>query len=232
MRPDAVIHLATHFLSMHEPDDIPALVRSNVEWGTVVAEAATVAGARLVNVGTAWQHFEGAAYDPVSLYAATKQALEVIIEYYETVRGLDAVTVTLFDTYGPGDQRPKLVPLLLGAAQTGVPIEMSDGEQLIDLTYVDDVATGLAHIATMANPPRDPVLRSEHPVSIRGLVSAFGSATGQQAPVMWGARPARSREMRSDWTYGRRPEGWQPTVGLEDGLARTWQAFVEQVTRS
>lgn len=227
LRPDAVVHLATHFLSGHEPDDIPALVRSNVEWGTVVAEAATVAGARLVNVGTAWQHFEGAVYDPVSLYAATKQALDVIVEYYERVRGLDAVSVTLFDTYGPGDVRPKLVPLLMRAADTGRPIEMSDGAQLIDLTYVDDVAAGLAHVASLPHPPRHGVLRSGRPIAIRDLVSAFESASGRAVPVVWGARASRPREMTSDWTYGTRPEGWRPTVDLADGLARTWRSFAQ-----
>ena len=80
----------------------------------------------------------------MSLYAATKQALAVIVEYYVRVRGLDATTVTLFDTYGPGDVRPKLVPLLLRAARDGAPVDMSDGGQLIDLTYVDDVVAGLA----------------------------------------------------------------------------------------
>lgn len=224
-RPDAVIHLATHFLSGHEPDDITALVRSNVEFGTVVAEAAMTSGARLVNVGSAWQHFEGAAYDPVSLYAATKQALDVIIEYYERVRGLDAVSVTLFDTYGPGDERPKLIPMLMRAADTGHAIEMSDGQQLIDLTYVDDVATGLVHVVSLPHPPRHGVLRSGRPVSIRDLVSVFEAATGRAVPVLWGARPSRPREMTSDWSYGSRPEGWHPTVDLAEGLARTWRSF-------
>ncbi len=158
--PTSVVHLATHFLSTHVPDDIPALVRANVEWGTVVAEAATAADARLVSIGSAWQHHEGRAYDPVSLYAATKQALAVIVEYYVRVRGLDATTVTLFDTYGPGDVRPKLVPLLLRAARDGAPVDMSDGGQLIDLTYVDDVVAGLCSVALAPAPVPDCVLRS------------------------------------------------------------------------
>lgn len=230
LQPDVVIHLATHFLSTHVADDIPALVRSNVEWGTVVAEAATAAGARLVTVGSAWQHYDGAAYDPVSLYAATKQALDVIVAYYVRVRGLDAVSATLFDTYGPGDERPKLVPLLMQSALSGQALQMSDGGQLIDLTFVDDVAAGLAGLATQEHPPPEAVLRSGEPVSIRTLVGTVEAVTGRPVEVEWDVRPARPREMRTDWVFGSRPEGWVPTVSLADGLARTWRAYRERTT--
>ena len=225
--PDVVVHLATHFLSAHSPDDIPDLIRTNVEWGAVVAEGALAAGARLVNTGTAWQHLDGHAYDPVSLYAATKQALEVILDYYVRVRGLEATTVTLFDTYGPSDPRAKLIPLLLRAARTGVPLEMSDGEQLIDLTYVDDVARGIVSLALADHPPPSGVLRSWAPRSIRSLVSEIETAIGVQVPVVWGARPSRDREMRQDWVFGSSPAGWEPQVVLAEGLRRTWDAYVD-----
>lgn len=227
VEPDAVVHLATHFLASHQVEDIPDLVRANVEWGTVVAEAASVSGARLVSIDTAWQHFEGRSYDPVSLYAATKQALDVIIEYFVRVRGLEARAVTLFDTYGPGDVRPKLIPLLMRAARTGVPLEMSDGGQLIDLTYIDDVATGIADIALAATATSDCVLRSWRPVTVRDLVTVLETSIARPVPVVWGARPGREREMRADWVFGSAPAGWSPTVPLPEGLARTWAGRVK-----
>ena len=131
--PTAVVHLATRFIAVHAPADIPDLVRSNVEFGTLVAEGAAQAGARLVSTGTAWQHFEGHEYDPVSLYAATKQALAAIVDYYVAVQGLAACEVTIFDTYGPGDTRPKLVPSLMRAALDGRALQMSDGLSLIHI---------------------------------------------------------------------------------------------------
>lgn len=225
--PDAVVHLATHFLSGHQPEDIPALVRSNVEAGALVAEAAAAAQARLVSIGSAWQHVGGRAYDPVSLYAATKQALVPILEYYTAVEGLEVRTVTLFDTYGPGDLRPKLVPSLLRAARDGTVLEMSDGHQLIDLTYVDDVVRGIADVALTADGPMESVLRTWRPVSIRELVRTAEDAIGRPIPVAWDRRPVRPREMRTDWVFGSSPTGWEAEVGLTDGLRRTWTALLE-----
>ncbi len=222
--PDVVLHLATHFLAAHEPDDIPALIRANVEWGTVLAEAAADTGARLVAIESAWQHVDGASYAPVSLYAATKQALADVLRYYADVRDLDVRSVTLYDTYGPGDVRPKLVPTLLRAARDGRPLEMSDGRQLIDLTYIDDVARGIADVALAAASPTSSVLRSWSPLTVRDLVARVEDVVARPLDVAWDVRPSRPREMRTDWVFGESPPGWAPRVPLDEGLRRMWEA--------
>ena len=227
--PDAVVHLATHFLATHEPDDIPTLVRANVEWGTVLAEAAAVTGARFVTIESAWQHVDGAEYEPVSLYAATKQALADVCRYYASVRDLDVRTITLFDTYGPGDVRPKLVPTLLRAARDGRSLEMSDGGQLIDLTYVDDVARGIVDVALGAAAAPECVLRSWSPLTVRDLVATVESVVDRTISVAWDVRPSRPREMREDWVFGRPPAGWTPAVSLADGLGRAWASVLAEV---
>jgi len=228
LAPDVVVHLATHFLAAHAPDDIPDLVRANVEWGTVVAEAASASGARLVTIESAWQHVGGAAYRPVSLYAATKQAFADVCRYYADVRGLDVRAVTLFDTYGPADVRPKLVPTLLRAARAGTTVDMSDGEQLIDLTYVADVARGIADVALADAAPAASVLRSWTPVTVRELVTRVETVTGRPIDVRWGVRAARPREMREDWVFGDPLAGWSPVVPLADGLQAAWDALARE----
>jgi len=222
--PSAVIHLATNFIAQHEVDDIPGLIQSNVELGTVVAEGAALTSARFVMIGSAWQHVGGRDYDPVSLYAATKQALSTIVEFYVAVRGLDVREVTLFDTYGPGDTRAKLVPALMRAAGDGVALQMSDGDQLVDLTYIDDIVRGLTTVLFDEGIARTTVLRSWSPVSIKRLVEIMESAIGVRVPVEWGAREARPREMREDWVFGASPAGWKAEVPLDTGLMRTWDA--------
>ncbi len=220
--PDAVIHLATHFLANHEVADISTLMRSNIEFGTFVLEGASACSARVLNVNSAWQHVDGADYSPVSLYAATKQAFSDISTYYAQVRGLDVRDVTLFDSYGPGDTRMKLVPMLLAAAKSGATLDMSDGQQLIDLTFVEDVASGVVHAALAHDIPTSTVVRSWSPLSVREVVARVEAVTGASIAVNWGVRPTRPREMRSDWVFGTALPGWQPKVGFDEGLSRCW----------
>lgn len=125
-KPEVVFHLASKIATRHTLNDIDSLVDSNLRFGLQLLEAAvTVDCDRFINTGTGWQHFENQEYEPVCLYAATKQAFEDLIEYYVRVAGLKVVTLKLHDNYGEDDPRGKLMALLLNAARSGEFLDLS-----------------------------------------------------------------------------------------------------------
>jgi nucleoside-diphosphate-sugar epimerase len=185
-------------------------------------------GSQFINVSSAWQHFEGEPYSPVSLYAATKQAFADIAQYYfET--GLDFRDLTIYDTYGPTDQRNKLIRLLLLAASSGDPIDMGEGNQLINLLYISDVVKAILQIAQApveSNPvAHNFVARAEQSISIKRLAQIIEQVTGKTINVNWGARPQRPREMLIDWQFGQQLPNWKPEVSLQEGLAQCWRVL-------
>lgn len=221
--PDVVFHLASLFLSQHRPEDVEPLIRSNVLFSTQLAEAMVNNGCkRLVNTGTSWQHFEGANYCPVNLYAATKQAFEVILDYYVESKGLMLISLALFDTYGPGDPRPKLFSLLAQTAKSQEPLAMSAGEQLLDLVHIDDVVeafvcTGRAILDQESGRKRYGVSTGQ-PVRLKDLVRLYEKVAGVSLPIQWGVRPYRDREVMVPWANCERVPGWEPKVGVTEGL--------------
>ena len=224
--PDVVFHLAAVFVAEHRPQDVAPLVQANLLFATQLAEAMRLAGVRmLVNTGTAWQHYGDRDYDPVNLYAATKQAFEAILAYYINAHAFRVATLVLFDTYGPDDARPKLMTALWRAARSGERLAMSSGRQLLDLVYVDDVVD--AYIAAadalrMAAPGQVHYrVSSGAPLRLTELVAAFEAAAGVPIAADWGARPDRPREMLLPWTGCAPPPGWQPQVALADGIRRS-----------
>lgn len=224
-RPDIVFHLASLFIAEHKPDQVAPLVDTNLGFGTRLLEAmAASGGARLVNTGTAWQHFDGADYNPSSLYAATKQAFEAILRFYVEAHGLAAVTLKLFETYGPADERPKLIPALLRAARDGKPLQMTPGENQLDFVHIDDVvgaylAAARRLLAGAVAGSETYAVRSGRAVSLRELVGLVEQATGRKLTVAWGGRPYRRREIMTPWPGGDTVPGWQATIPLEQGLA-------------
>lgn len=225
-RPEAVFHLASHFVAEHSTADIESLLESNICLGTRLLEAMASAGVRyFVNTGTSWQHFHGNAYEPVCLYAATKQAFEDILAFYCVTQRVKAVTLKLFDTYGPGDTRRKILPALRKAVRSGEILGMSPGEQLLDLVYIDDVvdafvcAHELLERSDLANGASYAVT-SGHAVSLRDLVELVQELTGGEPRVKWGVREYRAREVMKPWNEGEPVPGWAPRVGLREGLDR------------
>lgn len=223
--PRFTFHLATYFVSQHETQDLSDLIDANVALGTALLETCHKIGSTIVITGSSWQRVGGSAYHPFSLYAATKQALFDIAVYYKQV-GTDVREVSFFDTYGPGDRRGKLISLMLDAAASGETLDMSAGQQLIDLLYVSDAVEALLAAARIPEPESMAdarlVARSGSPITIRNLVRAIERAIDTPISVQWGKRPDRVNEMLTSWEFGRPIPGWVPRVDLVTGIQGCW----------
>jgi nucleoside-diphosphate-sugar epimerase len=229
---DAVVHLAALFLAEHKPEQVGDLIAANVLFAARVLEAAAAAGIpRFLNTGTAWQHFRGDAYLPVNLYAASKQAFADLARFYEQTSPVYFTTLMLNDTYGPGDERPKLLNRWDQISRTGEALDLSPGEQRLDLVHVDDVAEAYCRLlALTADDPerrhagREFALHAEKLVTLRELAGLFTRATGRALNVRWGGRPYRAREIMNPWPGGEPLPGWKPRIGLEVGLRQAYGA--------
>lgn len=224
VRPEIVFHLASLFLAEHRPEQVEGLVQSNLLLGVQLAEAMAVCGVRnLVNTGTSWQHFGTESYRPVNLYAATKQAFEDLLAYYYDARGLSCITLKLFDTYGPGDRRRKLVNILVEAANSGEPIAMSPGDQTIRLTYTDDVVraflvAGKRLMAAGTALLEDWFVDGEA-LTVQALVERMEKVGGRPILAQWGGRPHRPREvMLPVIPENKCLPGWRPLVSIDAGM--------------
>lgn len=223
LRPHTCFHLATRYAHDTASDAIPALIAANIGFATQFADAAARGGCKaFVNTGTASQLNARGAYMPASLYAASKQAFEDLLVYFDRRAGLPCASVLLFDTYGPNDKRNKLLAQLIAAAKTGQPIDLSPGEQEIDLLHIDDAVAGLAAAArglhNGAAHPAHYTLSSRRPLSIRALADLIRANGGERLQTNWGARPYRNGEVMQTWKGGTPPPAWQPQRQLEDFL--------------
>lgn len=225
-RPDVVFHLASLYLAEHRADQVGALAASNVLFPALLAEAMAATGAtRLINTGTAWQQFEGEAYRPVNLYAATKQAAEDLLAYYHDARGLSLITLRLFDTYGAGDKRRKLIQILVDAARSGEPLAMSPGDQIVDMTHVDDVVDAFVLAAQRLVDAPAPVNElfyvSGQRQSVRALAAMVAETLGRPVNATFGGRPYRAREVMTPYLpgAGETVPGWTRACNIGASLA-------------
>ncbi|AJP74786.1 NAD-dependent epimerase/dehydratase family protein [Sphingomonas hengshuiensis] len=229
-RPDSVFHLASLYLAEHRPDQIGALVQSNILFPTLLAEAMAATGSRcLINTGTAWQNFQGKDYHPVNLYSATKQATEDLLLYYASARDLSVVTLRLFDTYGRGDKRRKLLQILIDSAKSGDPIDMSPGEQIVDMTHIDDVVDAFLlaaeHQLAQQRTLSETYYVSNERQSVRALASLVSETLGRPIEANFGGRPYRAREVMHPFSPQSEDlvPGWCAKRRLSDQILRLSQ---------
>lgn len=214
-KPHVVFHVASLVLGEHTPGDIKKIIDSNILFGALLVESMILEGIhRMVNTGTNWQHYEGKEYNPVNLYAASKQAFETLLEYYVQSCNLHVITLVLSDTYGLNDSRPKILNLLQKVAAENKPFIMSPGEQFIDLVHVEDVARAY-EIAAKRLIERAVAKHEIYSVSsgkyirLKDLVKMIEDVLGYSLQIVWGGRSYRDREVMTPWVGKILPD-WVP----------------------
>lgn len=223
-RIDGIIHLASLYVAEHKSEQIKDLVLSNIFLGTVLLEACVKAGVRwFLNTGTIWQNYNvpdcSDEYNPVNLYAASKQAFMTMARFYTETSGIRFCTLKLCDTYGPNDTRRKIFALFGQIAESGEVLNMSPGEQLLDFVHINDIVVGFEQLAEMLNDDShellsEYVLSSGKQLSLKELASLYEQNYGVKLNIVWGGRPYRKREVMRPYK-GHVLENWKPIVELK-----------------
>lgn len=198
-----IIHLASLFIAEHNKEQINELINSNILFGTKLVEAAVLCKVKwFINTGTYWQHFDGEQYNPANLYAATKQAFEDILKFYAVTSNLVCTTLKLNDTYGDGDNRKKVFNLWEQISKTGETLDMSPGEQLIDIVHVSKVTEAFLKLIKLLQKEdakkhqlKSYYVSSNNNISLKELAFRFEKENNTKLNINWGGRSYRKREV-------------------------------------
>jgi len=226
VQPVCTFHLASNFIAEHVSSQIDGLVESNIKFGLHILEAMKEAGVKnLINTGTSWQHYKNDNYNPVCLYAATKEAFEKLITYYVNADNFKVITLKLFDTYGENDKRPKLINLLHKFSDEKTELNMSAGEQYLNLVHISDVCQAFyqAYLEVQeikSQGHRTYAISGDKNYKLKEVINTFENVTGKKLNIVWGGRPYRKREVMQLWDKGKRLANWSIKISLEEGFKR------------
>ena len=172
--------------------------------------------------------------DPISPYGVAKLAAErYCVSFSRVYESFESVVVRYFNVFGPRQspfsQYAAVIPLFTTAISAGEPVTIfGDGEQRRDFTYVTNVVDGTVRAAEAANASGKIFnVAASSPVSVNDVAAAIGSVLGK--PVEKRFEPPRIGDIRDSWadiSAARELLGWEPTVGLEEGLRLTVEALV------
>lgn len=229
---EGIIHLASYVLSgNHHSCQIGDIIDSNIKFGTFVLEAAVKSNVKwFINTGTYWQNFQNENYSPVNLYAASKQAFEDMAKFYYETSRLNFCTLRLFDTYGRNDTRPKIFNLWSKIAETGEVLNMSPGEQIIDISYIDDIVDAFSLLIDYLHNDSPLIqkgdvffLKSPDRYSLKELSSIFENVTSSKLNIQWGGRAYKEREIMNPYDKGKTIPNFHHKVSIEEGLTKSFK---------
>jgi UDP-glucose 4-epimerase len=216
--------------------DLDLLLDSNVRATAVLADALADVGAeRLVTIGSSSEYgtpagpmSESLAAEPLDLYGVSKLAGGAVAGAIGRARGLAVLHLRLFSVYGPGEAPERLVSALVHALAARRPIDLSEGRQVRDFIFVDDVVGAVRR--ALAAPARacDTLnVGTGVETSVRELaLLACRIADADEALLRFGVLPERGDERvsyRADTRKASTVLGWSATTTLAAGLRTTFE---------
>ena len=166
--------------------------------------------------------------NPRSPYAVSKLAAEYYVRTIGGLWGIETVSLSIFNAYGPGQNlpasHPPVVPhYLKQALRGGTLVAHGDGSQTRDYVYVDDVVSALVASATAPNINGLVInVGSGVETSVNDLVKSVLDVTGSKAEVIYNATTTGGvSRMSADLSLAKEKLGYRSSIKLEEGLRLT-----------
>jgi UDP-glucuronate 4-epimerase len=234
---DAIVHLGAQAGVRYSLTNPLSYIDTNVKGQVILLEAArklkglkslVYASSSSVYGANEKQPFstEDRVDHPVSLYAATKRAGELVTETYCRLYGLPCTGLRFFTVYGPWGRPDMAYYLFTDAILAGRPIKLfNEGRMQRDFTYIDDI---LPAIAAAAGPRRGEPgqhriynLGNHKPESLVDFIAALERALGKTAKrELAPMQPGDVTTTYADIDSSRRDLGFDPKTPIGEGLAR------------
>jgi nucleoside-diphosphate-sugar epimerase len=163
---------------------------------------------------------------PLSPYAASKKAAEVMAYSYHVLHGLDVSVLRYFTVYGPAGRPDMSVFRFIRQIAREEPLLVfGDGSQQRDFTYVDDIARGTV---AAGRPLGYEIINlgGDRPVPLSQVIRLISEQIGREPRIEY--RPAHAADVPGTWadiSKAGRLLGWRPETSLEDGLAVSIQWY-------
>jgi UDP-glucuronate 4-epimerase len=242
---DAIVHLGAQAGVRYSIENPRAYVQSNLVGHVNMLELARARGvAHLVYAssssvygGNASLPFrvEDRADKPLSLYAATKKADELMSETYAHLYRLPQTGLRFFTVYGPWGRPDMAMWLFTSAILAGRPIDVfNNGEMRRDFTYIDDIVAGI--IAALDHPPADDGqekaggshtphriynIGNNRSEALGDLIALIELACGREAErVLLPMQPGDVKDTYADISAIQRDLGFSPATSIAAGVPR------------
>jgi nucleoside-diphosphate-sugar epimerase len=170
--------------------------------------------------------------NPLSPYALQKLMGEMYLQMFTRLYGLETVTTRYFNVFGPrqdpGSPYSGVISLFIKALSEGTqPVIYGDGEQTRDFTYVTNVVDGVLRAAEVPGVAGQVFnVATSSRTSLNALLAALKKIFGSNVePIYRESRAGDVRDSQADISKAQKMLGYQPTVGLEEGLRKTVDWF-------
>jgi nucleoside-diphosphate-sugar epimerase len=220
------IHLATYSSIKNELKNTKNYIDSNINLGVnLMSFMHHNSFTKLLIAESYWQFDGKGKIKGNTLYSLSKSCLSNIAEYFSIKYNFIINCLVLYDIYGPGDDRPKLLNQLIDNLNKRKIFKLTPGKQIIDYTFINDVAKAFVVasenlILKKKNQFKRYTVRSMHQKTLKSYINIIENSLNYKFNINWGGKKYPNYQIMKPWLPSSKYQlpSWSPESKFENNI--------------
>ena len=180
------INFATLYKNNHVYNDIFNFIKSNILFPTLIYDLISQKATKVINFGSMMQHKSSEKFESKNLYSATKNAFEMISNFYSyKEKNTKFYNLKLYESFGKNDNRKKLIPTIISNYKTKKTTIISSKNLELNIIHVNDIINALIILLNNNIKPGSYCLKNNKNIKISKLIENFNKNLKRKIKVKY-----------------------------------------------
>ena len=217
---DYFINFATLYNNDHRHDQISDFIESNVTFPTLIYDIIHYRTKKIINFGSMMQHSRNGDLISKNLYAATKNAFEMISNYYSTInKKTKFYNIKFYESFGMNDNRKKIIPTIINNYKKNMTTKIVSKKLSLNIIHIDDIINSIMILINNNIKSGNYCIRNTVDIKISDLISNLNQNLNKKIKVKYGNKSTNS----INHTILKILPKWKPIKNLEKRIIDTFK---------
>jgi len=220
IKADYFINFATLYSNHHTHMQIGKFINSNILFPTLIYDSINKKTKMMINFGSMMQHSNNKELTSKNLYSATKNAFEMISNYYSiTNKKTKFYNIKFYESFGENDTRKKIIPTIIDNYKKNKITKVISKNLSLNIIHTDDIINSIMILINNNIKSGTYCIKNKNNIRIHELICALNKGLNKKIRVKYGNKYTTSKYQN---ILNILPK-WKPTRDLEDKIIKTFK---------
>jgi CDP-paratose synthetase len=217
---DYFINFATLYNNNHTYDQITKFIDSNIMFPSLIYDLINNKTKKIINFGTMMQHSTSKLLTSQNFYTATKNAFEMISNYYAYKNNKTKFyNLKFYESFGDNDKRKKIIPTLIKNYKNNSTTKILSKKLSLNIIHTDDIINSIMILLNNNIKSGSYCIKNDHNIKIYNLINTLNKALDRKIKVKYGNK---STNINFKNKLNNLPK-WKPIKNLESKIIKTFK---------
>jgi len=216
---DYFINFATLYGNSHSHNQIDDFIDSNISFPTLIYDLINNKTKKMINFGSMMQHAKDEKLVSKNFYAATKNAFEMIGNYYANINNKTKFyNIKFYESVGDNDARKKIIPTIINNYKKNIVTKILSKELSLNIIHTDDIINSIMVLLNNNIESGSYCIKNNHNIKISALINTINKGLNKKIKVKYG-----NKSITSNKNNLRILPKWKPIKNLESKIIKIFK---------